>query len=184
MLVTQFLRCWWVVVAAIVIASCPSGDARGADAPSCGELPCRANGVPYASAGGGVIIVPDEPLLVELTVEGDKIIGSIPRPGLLSLEVKNDGGNVVQVITSHPDAAKIPFAVSVHLLDGTRDQTLTWNHKFERRITFDAFAVAPVQKQLPLEICQDLRRGFAIWTGPFESIELRDFRFVDPAVCR
>ena len=85
-----------------------------------------------------MIIVPDEPLLVELTVEGDKIIGTIPRPGLLSQEVKNNGGNVTHIITTHPDAAKIPFAVNIHLLGGTRDQTLTWSHKFDRRITFDA----------------------------------------------
>ncbi len=44
--------------------------------------------------------------------------------------------------------------------------------------------MTPVQKQLPVEMCQDARRGFAIWTGPFNAIELRNFRFVDPAACR
>ena len=49
--------------------------AWAADAPGCGELGCRANGLGYVSPEGGVVIMPGESFSIALKVEGDKIAG-------------------------------------------------------------------------------------------------------------
>jgi hypothetical protein len=153
------------------------------DATSCGELPCRANGIPYASEAGGVIIVPNEALFVEIEVAHGAIVGAVPRPDLLTLETNTKGNVETHVIRPHPDAKKVPFSITFHLLGGVRDQTLTWQHTLDRPMTFDAYAISPDAKQLAVK-CQLGARGWETWTGPFDAIELRNFRFIDRSTCK
>jgi hypothetical protein len=164
MLVTQLLRSWRVVVAALVIASCPSGDARGADAPSCGELPCRANGVPYVTADGKITVFAGEKFWVELKLEGDKVVGLVPRQG-----------------------KEVPGAILLNLFVERGATALVWGNQLDRPIRFEATMIAPRREALPTLKCpfSPKKYTYNVWNFVVEAVEIGNFSFTpaDGADC-
>lgn len=84
--------------------------ALAADAPlSCGDLPCRADGIPYVSESGGIVIKPGEAFSVELTIEGDTVTKAVPRvlrsdlANSIELEFKTLDSGLMLKLASHVD---------------------------------------------------------------------------------
>lgn len=156
MLVTQILHRSWIVVAAIVIATCPS---RGADAPSCGELPCRANGMPYVTTSGTIIILPGEKFWVELKIEGDKIVALIPR--------KEPGS---------------PNTLQLRVFVERGATALIWGNQLDRPVLFDATATAPQRETSRIDCPLPPKKyTYQLWTFVAEAIEIGNFGFVPAA---
>lgn len=133
-------------------------DARAADTPSCGDLPCRANGLAYVSEAGGIVIVPGEAFSVELKIEDGKIVGLTPRrrqsdlPNSIELDFIRSNVGLMLKQTSHVNAT-IKTEGYMKLADG----------RFVRTST------CPLRANLST---------FELWYDRIEFIELRNFRIV------
>ena len=155
-------RCaaWLLRVAAIVVVgSLCAPIASAAEEASCGELPCRANGVAYVSEEGGVVILPGEEFSVELAIADGKIAGVTPRklqPTLknsIELKLTVDSGGVMLAVKSHiGDLVK--YDVYMKLRDG--------------RLLYTSSC--PLMGGLG---------AFEMWSDPIESLELRNFRLLE-----
>lgn len=131
---------------------------------SCGELPCRANGLPYFSPYGGIVIMRGEAFSIELKIEGDKVVGIVPREG-----------------RGLPNTIEIEF----NAVRGGR-ALVSGNH-LDRAVIFEAYVAVPHGETLPTRACPlpPGRFGYETWSGEFELLELRAFRFTaaDEAGC-
>jgi hypothetical protein len=133
-------------------------DARAAETPSCGELPCRANGLAYVSEAGGIVIVPGEAFSVELKIEDGKIVGLTPRrrqsdlPNSIELDFSRSNVGLMLKQTSHVNATTKTEGY-IKLADG----------RFVRT------SMCPLRANLAT---------IELWYDRIEFIELRNFRIV------
>jgi len=144
------------VVAIIVLLLAPR--AFAADDGSCGELPCRADGTPYVSESGGIIIKPGEEFSVELTVEGDKITAVKPRaPGA-------DIANAIDLKFTSTDSG-----VMLELMS-----------RAEHTIKVDMFMKLGDGRLRPTSSCPIMLQmgGFEMWQDRIVFLELRNFRIL------
>lgn len=154
------VRALFVGVAAAML-SLPVG---AADETSCGELPCRANGVPYVTSDGAVVIMPGEKFAVELKIEGDKVVGIVPRR-----DPKAPGGILLNMIIENGATA------------------LVWGNHLERPVRLQAVSTGP--QRVPMEgrdcTLPPKRYAYGVWRFVAEAIEVRSFSFTsaDGAKC-
>ena len=129
--------------------------AWAADAPGCGELGCRANGLGYVSPEGGVVIMPGESFSIALKVEGDKIAGFELRK--LS--------------------ADLPNSIELSFLPGM----LKLISHVDRMVRADGFMKLQDGRLVHTSLCPLMPKigGFESWSDPIVYIELRNLRFED-----
>lgn len=133
--------------------------AHAADAPSCGELPCRANGLPYVTANGTINIQPGEAFWVELKIEGDKVVALVPRKG--------------------PD---IPNAIQLEVQVKNRATGLVWGNQLDRPVLFDATSTAPRRETNRLKCpLRPKRYTYHVWRFVAETVEINNFSFAPAA---
>jgi len=156
MFVTHPLRGAWIVVAALVIASCPFREARSADQASCGELPCRANGVPYIAEAGTIVVMPGEKFSVELKIEGDKVVGITPRR-----DPKAPGGIMLSVMVENGATA------------------LIWGNHLDRPVRLDAVSRGPMRVAIDRGACTlpPNRYTYGLWRFVVDAVEVTGFSF-------
>ena len=133
--------------------------AKAADAPSCGELPCRANGMPYVTTNGTIIILPGEKFWVELKIEGDKVVALVPR--------KEPGS---------------PSALQFRVFVEQGATALIWGNQLDRPVLFDATATAPRRETNRIDCPLPPKKyTYQLWRFVAEAIEIGNFGFV-PAI--
>jgi len=142
------------VVAIIVLLLAPR--AFAADDGSCGGLPCRADGTPYVSESGGIIIKPGESFSVELTLDGDKVTAVKPR------------------------AADENLANSILLKfeSSSTGLTLSLQSQVDRTIKIDMFMKLADGRFLATSSCPLAPKLglFEMWQDRIVFLELRNFR--------
>jgi hypothetical protein len=143
------------LIAVVALFLAPT--ALAADAPSlCGELPCRANGLPYVTSEGAVIVLPGEKFAVELKIEGDKVVGIVPRR-----DPKAPGGILLNMMVENGATA------------------LVWGNHLDRPVRLHAVSRGP--QQLPMEgrdcTLPPNKYAYGLWRFIADGIEVRGFSF-------
>lgn len=129
--------------------------AQAADPPSCGELPCRANGLPYVTADGTITIQPGEKFWVELKIEADKVTALVPRKD-----------------------ADTPSTIYLELSIMNGMTGLIWGNQLDRPVRLDATAIAP-RRVLNRRDCPlpPKRYTYQVWDFVAETVEIGNFNF-------
>lgn len=131
--------------------------AQAAEAPSCGDLPCRANGLAYVSETGGIVIMPGEAFLVELKIEEGRITAATPR------------------------AANANVANAIELkFHADKGMMLQLTSRVDHTIKVDMFMKLPDGRLVPTSSCPVIRRmgSFEMWQDRIVFLELRNFRIL------
>jgi hypothetical protein len=142
------------VFVASVLLSLASQSAWAED--MCGELPCRANGVPYITENGSIIVFAGESFWVEVKIEGDKVVGLVPRKG-----------------------REVAGAIMVELAVRGGGSALLWGNQLDRPVLFDATMTAPRRESLAMQKCPLPPKRYTYDVYPFvvEAVEIGNFRF-------
>ena len=129
--------------------------ASAADAPACGELGCRANGLGYVSPEGGVVIMPGESFSIALKIEGDKITGFEPR------KLSRD----------------LPNSIELNFMPGM----LKLSSHVGRMVRADGFMKLEDGRLVHTSLCPLMANlgGYESWNDPIVYLELRNLRFED-----
>lgn len=128
---------------------------QAADPPSCGELPCRANGRPYVTPDGTITIQAGEKFWVELKIEAEKVTALVPR---------KDAGT--------------PNTIQLELFVERGATALIWGNQLDRPVRFDATATAP-RRVLDRLDCPLPPKKFTyqVWDFVAETVEIGNFDF-------
>ena len=132
--------------------------AQAAEAPSCGDLPCRTDGLAYVSEAGGIVIMPGEAFLVELKIEEGRITAATPRAA---------NANVANAIE-----------LKFHADNG---MMLQLTSRVDHTIKVDMFMKLPDGRLVPTSSCPIMHRmgGFETWQDRIVFLELRNFRILN-----
>jgi hypothetical protein len=124
----------------------------------CGDLPCRANGLPYVSEVGGIIIQPGEEFTVELKIADGKVSGVEPRK--LRDDIKN--------------------SIDLSFNTSRNGVILTVSNRTGHLIKYDAFMKLPNGQLRPTSSCPAMSGPFGMesWPHAIEYLELRNFRIL------
>jgi hypothetical protein len=131
--------------------------ALAADAPSsCGELPCRADGTPYVTNDGVIVIMPGEKFAVELKIEGDKVVGIVPRRD-----------------------PKAPGGVQLNMVIENGATALIWGNHLDRPVRLHAFSSGAQSVPMQGRDCTlpPNKYSYGLWRFVAEGIEVRAFSF-------
>lgn len=145
---------------AAFVTGCIFSPVAFAEATSCGELPCRANGVAYVSEAGGVVVQIGEEFSVELSIADGKVTDVTPRK--LDPTLKNS----IELKLTNSNGRTVMLSVKSHV----------GNH-----LKYDAYMKLRDGRLLYTSSCP-LMGGlgvFETWSDPIESLELRNFRFLE-----
>jgi len=144
---------WRPLLAGLGILLCAA--ALAADAPSCGELACRANGQAYVTPSGTIIILPGEQFWIELKIEGNKVVGLVPRKG-----------------------PGVPNTIQLELTVKNGATGLIWGNQLDRPVLFDATSTAPRRETMRLDCPLPPKRyTYHVWTFIPEAVEIGNFSF-------
>lgn len=129
--------------------------AQAADATSCGELPCRANGLPYVTPEGIITIQPGEKFWVELKIEAGKVTALFPRK-----------------------EADTPSTIQLELFVKSGATALIWGNQLDRPVRFDATATAPRRVLDRLDCPLPPKKyTYQVWDFVAETVEIGSFNF-------
>lgn len=156
----------WRVLSAAMTAALMLG-APQAMAQECGAMPCRANGAPYVTDKGVLVIFPGEHFAVEFSETGGHLKPGQAKP------LSDATGTFVELSFSATDSGML----------------LTVKNALSQAVKYDAVMKAPDDKLVYTSSCP-VRAGmstFESWPHVIKYLELSNFRLLadgDDAPCQ
>ena len=143
------------IVALLVFVNAPL-----ADTGACGELPCRANGVPYITEAGAIVVFLGESFSVELAIEGDRVVALAPRKEL-----------------------ELPNTIRLELVQRRGSAALVWGNRLDRPLRFDVTMTTPRREALTTTGCVLTPKHYTYeaWGFAVDAVEISNFQFTPAA---